>query len=87
MIYLRKVCWTHQNWDLLSKSSTRKPAENEGLRLSWQSARLACAEPCGHSPAPHELGVVAHTCNLSTGEVEARGSEIQVILGTGDLTS
>lgn len=38
--------------------------------LAWESVRLACTEAWVQVLVPHKLGMVAHACNPSTGELE-----------------
>lgn len=48
--------------------------------LSWQSSYLALTKSCFPCIVLHEVAVVVHSCNPCTREVEARRSEVQVIL-------
>lgn len=49
-----------------------------GMEFSWQSVYLAYTDP-GFTPEHYlKLGMMVNTCNPSSQEVEAGGSDIQV---------
>lgn len=48
--------------------------------VQLESAGLACTTAPGSSPVLNKLGVLVHSCNLSTKEGEVGGQELKAIL-------
>lgn len=46
-----------------------------------QEVWLTCKKPQVQSPGPHKPEMAVHTCNLSTRDLQAAGSDVQGLLG------